>query len=243
LRYNPAVKSTVEEIRRRFDNDVERFSNLETGQAAMMDSRLMLDLAAGTAAALHPPARRLLDIGCGAGNYTLALMRVLPSIEEVTLIDLSRPMLDRARERIGAARAVRIDARQCDIRGAELAASHYDVAVAAGVFHHLREEVEWRETFAKVARSLTPGGSLWIVDMIEHTHPAIQAAQWKRYGEYLTGLRDEAYRDHVFAYIEKEDTPRPLVWQLDLLRECGFGTAEVLHKQGPFALYGGVKNG
>jgi tRNA (cmo5U34)-methyltransferase len=27
-------KSTVEEIRARFDHDVERFSNLETGQAA-----------------------------------------------------------------------------------------------------------------------------------------------------------------------------------------------------------------
>lgn len=238
-----AEKSTVEEIRRRFDNDVERFSNLETGQAAMMDSRLMLDLAAETAAALHPEAKRLLDIGCGAGNYTLALMQALPSIAEVTLIDLSRPMLERASERIGAARAVRIDARQCDIREAELAEAHYDVAVAAGVFHHLRGEGEWRETFAKAARSLKPGGSLWIVDMIEHTESAVQAAQWRRYGDYLTGLRDEAYRDHVFAYIEKEDTPRPLVWQLDLLRACGFGAAEVLHKRGPFALYGGVKKG
>jgi tRNA (cmo5U34)-methyltransferase len=28
------MKSTVDEIRRRFDADVERFSNLETGQSA-----------------------------------------------------------------------------------------------------------------------------------------------------------------------------------------------------------------
>src|SRR5262245_11550706 len=30
-------KSTPEEIRARFDNDVERFSNLETGQSAAID--------------------------------------------------------------------------------------------------------------------------------------------------------------------------------------------------------------
>jgi hypothetical protein len=31
------MKSTVEEIRRRFDADVERFSNLDTGQSATVD--------------------------------------------------------------------------------------------------------------------------------------------------------------------------------------------------------------
>jgi hypothetical protein len=35
-------------------------------------------------------------------------------------------------------------------------------------------------------------------------------------------LKDEAYRDHVFAYVEKEDTPRPLLFQLDLLRQVEF---------------------
>ena len=234
-------KSTVEEIRRRFDNDVERFSNLETGQAAAMDSRLMMDLTAETASALHPGARRALDIGCGAGNYTLALMQAIPSIEEVTLIDLSRPMLDCAERRIQAMRSIQIDSRQDDIREAKLPDGAYDIAVAAAVFHHLRTDTEWRDTFAAVARALAPGGSLWIADMVEHTHAGIQSTQWKRYGDYLASLRDEAYRDHVFAYIEKEDTPRPLVWQLDLLRECGFSTVDVLHKRGPFALYGGVK--
>jgi hypothetical protein len=37
-------KSTIEEIRERFDHDVERSSNLETGQQATMDAPLVLDL-------------------------------------------------------------------------------------------------------------------------------------------------------------------------------------------------------
>ncbi|HEU0005994.1 MAG TPA: class I SAM-dependent methyltransferase, partial [Terriglobia bacterium] len=64
------TKSTVEQIRQRFDKDVERFSNLETGQSATIDAPLVLDLIAKAATAANPDAEQLLDIGCGAGNYT-----------------------------------------------------------------------------------------------------------------------------------------------------------------------------
>ena len=63
----------------------------------------------------------------------------------------------------------------------------------------------------------------------------------QQYGEYLTRLKDESYRDHVFAYVEKEDTPRPLMFQLDLLRQVGFCPVEVLHKNLCFAAFGAMK--
>ena len=74
------MKSTVEQIRARFDNDVERFSNLETGQTAVVDSPLCMELVASAAAAVTPHATDLLDIGCGAGNYTLKLIEKLRSL-------------------------------------------------------------------------------------------------------------------------------------------------------------------
>ena len=37
-------KSTVEEIKERFDNDVERFSNLDTGQLSTIDAKVSLEL-------------------------------------------------------------------------------------------------------------------------------------------------------------------------------------------------------
>ena len=55
------MKSTVEQIRRRFDNDVERFSNLETGQTATIDAPLVLELITQAAAEVTPHAARLLD--------------------------------------------------------------------------------------------------------------------------------------------------------------------------------------
>jgi hypothetical protein len=47
--------------------------------------------------------------------------------------------------------------------------------------------------------------------------------------------------DHVFAYVEKVDTPRPLLFQLDLLRHVGFSQVEVLHKNVCFAAFGALK--
>src|SRR5439155_9923404 len=120
------MKSTVEEIRRRFDADVERFSNLETGQSATVDAPLAMALIAEAAAATTPHARHVLDVGCGAGNYTLNLLESLPNLD-ATLIDLSQPMLDRARERVSSATAGSITTVQADIREARLPDGEFDI--------------------------------------------------------------------------------------------------------------------
>jgi len=234
------MKSTVAEIRERFDNDVERFSNLDTGQSATIDAPLALELIAEAAAATNPAARRLLDVGCGAGNFSLKLLQAIPSLD-VTLVDLSRPMLERAEQRIVKAGAASVRLVQADIREIELGEDAFDVIVASAVFHHLRADDEWRDVFARLFRSLTPGGSLWVFDLVECEIPSLRTASWRRYGEYLEVLKGPAYRDHVLAYVEKEDTPRSLTYQLDLLRTVGFSAVEVLHKHGCFAAFGAVR--
>jgi len=234
------MKSTVDEIRTRFDADVERFSNLDTGQSATMDAPLALALVADAAAATTPHARHVLDVGCGAGNYTLKLLERLPG-RDATLIDLSRPMLDRAVERVQAATTGTVTAIQGDIREVQLPAGGFDIILAAAVLHHLRTDTEWRAVFSAFHRALRPGGSVWVFDLVESDIPAVQDLMWRRYGEYLVALKGEAYRDHVFAYVEHEDTPRSLSFQLGLLREVGFGPVEVLHKTACFAAFGAVR--
>ena len=234
-------KSTVEEIRHRFDHDVDRFSNLETGQSATIDAPAGLELIANAAAAVNPNATALLDIGCGAGNYSLKLLGCLP-LRSIMLIDLSRPMLDRAVERISAANGdVELTTVQSDIRDAALPPATFDLAVAAATLHHLRTDEEWDRVFGAVYRALKPGGSFWIWDLVLHDPPALQEMMWRRYGDYLTALKGPEYREHVFAYVDAEDTPRPLAWQLDRLRAAGFRTIEVLHKNVCFAAFGAMK--
>lgn len=233
-------KSTVDQIRDHFDNHVEQFSNLATGQAALIDAPLSLALIADAASSVTPRAASLLDVGCGAGNYTLKLLERLPNLE-VTLVDLSRPMLDRALERVSRVTSGKVTALQGDIRELPLGEARFDIIAAAAVLHHLREAEEWRGVFSKFHTSLKAGGSLWISDLIEHSDARVQSLMWRRYGAFLTQCQDAAYRDWVFAHIEEEDTPRPLMFQLDLLRAVGFKEVEILHKNSCFAAFGAIK--
>ena len=71
--------------------------------------------------------------------------------------------------------------------------------------------------------------------------PEIEREMWQRYARYLVNFGGEAYREHVLAYVEQEDTPRSLVFQLDQMRAAGFRDLEVLHKNVNFAAFGARK--
>jgi tRNA (cmo5U34)-methyltransferase len=205
-----------------------------------MDAPLSLELIAQASALVRPNALSLLDIGCGAGNYSLKLLEYLPNLD-VTLLDLSRPMLDRALCRVQPATRGEVKVIQGDIRQVPLEPLSFDLIVAGAVLHHLREEEEWDLVFRKLYHVLKEGGALWISDLVAHSIPQVQELMWTRYGEYLKNLKDEAYREHVFQYVQREDSPRPLIFQLDLLRKAGFVQVDLLHKNGCFAVFGAVK--
>jgi tRNA (cmo5U34)-methyltransferase len=229
-------KSTTEEIRRRFDADVERFSNLETGQQATLDARLVLDLVAQTAATHVKPGSSVLDLGCGAGNFTLRVMEETGALD-CHLADLSLPMLERAMSRVRAAGATGVQTYQGDLRELAFEEGSFDIILAGMVLHHLRDDEDWVSVFRLLHRWLKPGGRIYVSDFVTFDSPGIQEMSWGRYGDYLTSLGGESYRDKVFAYIEKEDTPRSLAFQLELLRTTGFSSWDVLHRNGVFACY------
>ena len=235
-------KSTTDEIRERFDNDVERFSCLETGQVATVDAPLAMELITIAATRATSPIHNVLDVGCGAGNNTILLRQQLGHDIEADLLDLSRPMLDRAVERVNETNGGTVTAICKDFRYANLQSGKYDTILAAAVLHHLRDDDDWQMAFEKIYRLLAPGGSVWITDMVSHESDAVHQMMWDRYGEYLTTLDGPEYRDKVLAYIDKEDSPRPVTFQLDLLRQVGFTRVELLHKNSCFAAFGAVKS-
>jgi tRNA (cmo5U34)-methyltransferase len=234
------MKSTVKEIKERFDNDVERFANLETGQVATMDAQISLELLTAAAKAIQPNAIHVMDIGCGAGNYTLKMLSKVPNLN-CTLIDLSQNMLDKAHERVSEATTGKVETIQGDIRDIELPKNHFDIILAGAVLHHLREDSDWEFVFQKLHDSLTAGGCLLISDLLIQDHEGVNQLIWGRYGDYLKQHGGEEYQQKVFDYIEKEDTPRSMVYQLDLMKKVGFSSVEILHKNACFGAFGGIK--
>lgn len=233
-------KSTIKEIEQRFDQDVERFSNLETGQQTTIDAPLTLELSTSAAFCVKPNASAVLDIGCGAGNYTLKMLEKIPNLD-CTLIDLSMPMLERARGRVSSVTKGKVEIMQVDIVKAVLPENHYDIVLAAAVLHHLREDSDWELVFKKIYRSLKPGGSFWISDLVSHEPLELNQLFENRYAGYLEEIGGTAYREKVLNYIEAEDTPRPVSYQLELLKKAGFRYTDILHKNACFAAFGGVK--
>lgn len=232
-------KSTLDEIRARFDEDVERFSSLETGQQAAVDSPLMLELVAQACATHLKPGDRVLDLGCGAGNFTLRVLQEAGPLD-CHLADLSQPMLTRAQARVTAA-GTTATTYQSDLRDLAFAPGSFDAILAGAVLHHLRDDADWHDVFTKLHGWLRPGGRLYVADLTCFDTPEIQALMWARYGRHLEALGGTEYRGKVFAYVEKEDSPRSLTYQLDLVRSVGFSSHDVLHRNGVFACYFAVK--
>jgi tRNA (cmo5U34)-methyltransferase len=235
-------KSSLEEIKKRFDNDVARFSNLEMGQSSTIDAPLAMELIAQAAVKSTTNIRRVLDIGCGAGNNTIKLLQYTSPFD-CDLIDLSLPMLEKARERISSVNSGKIQTIQGDFRNVDLPDRGYDVILAAAVLHHLRDDQDWDTTFNKLYSLTALGGSIWITDLVSHESVAVHSLMWERYGEYLCSIGGDDYRKKVFEYIDKEDSPRPVTYQLDLLRKVGFRHTDLLHKNSCFAAFGAIKIG
>ena len=235
-------KSTVEQIRQRFDADVERFSKLESGQEAAMDAAVILDVVARSAACHVRPQQTLLDLGCGAGNFALRVLSQVSPLDCV-LVDLSRPMLERAESRVKAATSGSVQTIQSDMRLLSFRPASFDLILAGQVLHHLREDAQWEAMFARFHEWLRPAGTLFVADFVAYDDPGIQGLMLTRYAEHLEKLGGAEYREKVLAYCEVEDSPRSVKYQFDLLGKVGFSEFDVLHKNALFAAFYAKKRG
>ena len=213
---------------------------METGLQAVVDAPLMLELISKLAVSIKPDIKNLLDIGSGAGNNTISILREKPGLN-CDLVDISLPMLQKAQERLSNENAGDVKIIHGDFRDITLPLSHYDLIVAAAILHHLRDDHDWERCFKKIYGLLRPGGAFFVSDMVYHQHQAIHDAMWERYENHLESIGGSEYRDKVFDYIDIEDTPRSLSYQMELMKKVGFTTVDVLHKNSCFAAFVGIK--
>jgi tRNA (cmo5U34)-methyltransferase len=181
-----------------------------------------------------------MDLGCGAGNYTLKMLTKQSNLD-CTLIDLSLKMLERAFQRVSEITTGKVETLAGDIRKIDIPTNTFDIILAGAVLHHLRDDSDWEFVFKKLYNSLTPGGCLMISDLIVQENPAVNQLIWNRYAQYLKELGGSEYQQKVFDYIEIEDSPRSLNYQLNLMKKTGFTCTEILHKNACFASFCGIK--
>jgi 2-polyprenyl-3-methyl-5-hydroxy-6-metoxy-1,4-benzoquinol methylase len=156
------------------------------------------------------PGAAVLDVGCGAGQFSAALREAGAG---VVAVDLAEEALRRAREREPG-----LDARRW-APGRPLPAddNSFDVVWAGEVIEHVADVAPW---LSELRRVLRPGGELLLTT--PHHGPLVLlrlALSPRRFAEHF-----EPRSDHVRFF-----SPRTLRALLD---DLGFAVAE-LHRRGP----------
>jgi SAM-dependent methyltransferase len=129
-------------------------------------------MAPGIVAAIKPGiAKKLLDIGGGAGSYTQAFLEASPGLT-ATIFDLPA-VIHIAKQRLFATGLLnRINLVAGDFYKDELPTGH-DLALLSAIIHQNSPEQNM-ELYKKVFRALFPGGRLVIRDHVmspDHTQP------------------------------------------------------------------------
>jgi SAM-dependent methyltransferase len=116
------------------------------------------------------PGERVLDVGCGCGQTTLQLAERVGPRGSVTGVDISAPMLARARERAAAAGLRNARFELSDAQQAKLGENAFDLVFSRfGVMFF----ADPKAAFANLRGSLAPGGRIAFVCWQE-----MKANQW-----------------------------------------------------------------
>jgi tRNA (cmo5U34)-methyltransferase len=116
--------------------------------------------------------RSVLDLGCGDGRLAALVLESCPTVDRVLAVDLSPPMLARARERFDGDR--RVDVQTFDLADSLQPLGSFDVIVSGFAIHHLADERK-RRLFAEVAAQLQPGGLFANLEVVASSSPELHA--------------------------------------------------------------------
>ncbi|MEE8312666.1 MAG: class I SAM-dependent methyltransferase [Candidatus Binatia bacterium] len=121
----------------------------------LLDAQLQGYGAAAARAAAIEPAERVLDVGCGCGATTLALAEQVGEKGFVLGLDLSEPMLQRARERAREQGKTNIRFLAADAQSHDFGEDRFDVVFSRFGVMFFDEPVS---AFSNLAQALTPAG-------------------------------------------------------------------------------------
>ena len=181
-------------------------------------------------------AHEILDLGAGTGLLSTFVRQWYPQAH-IHLMDVSAPMLDRARQRLAADTSVSFELADCTI---EPLRGPYDSVVSALSIHHLVHEAK-KALFAKIFAALRPGGTFVNAEQVAGPTPKID----KRYKElWLEQVREAGATPDQIAdslYRQQDDRCASVEDQLDWMREAGFTDADCWFKDNRFAVLSGTR--
>jgi tRNA (cmo5U34)-methyltransferase len=190
----------------------------------------------------------IIDLGCGDGVVTKALLEVNADLQSV-LIDASEHMLETARNNIPA-KNIRdtIHITFQDLYKSSLIEDNVDFIASSLAIHHL-SNIEKDHLYKYAHSKLRPGGIFINYDVVLSSSPELEELNLVIWKEWILNFESKLNikRDKSLDYkpaeykTNKEDHPGTLDSQLEMLKNAGFTDVTVYYKYGLFCLFGGRK--
>jgi tRNA (cmo5U34)-methyltransferase len=191
-------------------------------------------------ARLVAPDARVLDLGCGTGRMTAAILGALPRAS-VTLLDIDPKILDQARERFAG--RLEAEGRLTFALGSFLdPVPASDAIVASLSLHHIADLAEKTRVYRSMFEALSSGAPFLVLDATVSDDPRLAAATFDRWAAWMVerGVSESLARQH-FADWAREERYMTLTDELNALQRAGFARPEVFWRKGPVAIYGALR--
>lgn len=193
--------------------------------------------------------RRVLDLGCGDGIATSALVGHHP-IEQAVLVDFSEPMLQEARRKLGGLN-LKVDFLWGDLldsrwRKAVEPSGPFDLTVSRFAIHHL-PDARKRTLYGEVLDLLRPGGVFINIEHVQSLSPVYERAFYRSLAEGIhrveSGKRSLAEIEAKYTHPDERaaNILAPVEDQLAWLRDSGFGDVDCVFKAFELAVFAGRK--
>ena len=166
--------------------------------------------------------RRALDLGCGDGRLAQVILDARAGIEEFVAVDVSPPMLERARARFGD--DPRVIIRAWDLREPIGPLGAFDLVVSGFAIHHLEDDRK-QALFREIAALLNPGGMFCNLEVV-----ASATAEWHTAFRAAIGREEDDPDDRLV------DVETQLFW----MRSAGFEQVDCIWRWRGFALLVGA---
>ena len=165
--------------------------------------------------ALSPrPSDRVLDVGCGSGQFAVAIASL---VAHVVGADLTPAMLDRARAHQAQTGAANVEGLQADSTALPVADGSFDIVTSRSMLHHAADPAA---TLAEMRRACAPGGRIAVLDLTPapEKSPAFDAIELLRdpshartlTADQLRGLGADLGLDELAVQSRRSDLPLEL---------------------------------
>lgn len=136
------------------------------------------------------PTDRVLDVGCGTGQFAVA---IAPHVAAVIGVDLTPEMLAKARAEQARAGVANVDWRLADSTALPVADGAFDIVTSRSMLHHAADPAA---TLAEMRRACVPGGRIAVLDLTPapDKSPAFDAIELLRDPSHARTLTAEELR-------------------------------------------------